>query len=297
MTTAAIAHPWDDAIRRHDRSVYLSVLALGLQPDRAREIVQAAWTRLIEQHGRGALAELELPGLAIRQARFLALDELRRGKLLLRDAAAAAAFCPACRDLVRDARCDTCGAAARPGGYRVERVLVANAHGRMYVARDGDGKQVALKELAFVHAPTLDAVAAFEREAKLVRALEHPAIPRFVASFEEGAGVHARYYLAQELVAGEALDARFADHFYTEAEILDLARQVLDILVYLQSLSPMVIHRDVKPANLLRRGDGTIALVDFGAAYVQGSTAGATTIGTFGYMPVEQLAGIVDATP
>ena len=88
MTPAATAHLWDNAIRRHDRSVYLSVLALGLPPDRAREVVQAAWTRLIEQHGRGALAELELPGLAIRQARFLALDELRRGKVEMRVLAA-----------------------------------------------------------------------------------------------------------------------------------------------------------------------------------------------------------------
>jgi DNA-directed RNA polymerase specialized sigma24 family protein len=69
---------WDDAIRRYDRNVYLSVLALGLAPDRACEITQAAWTRLIEQHARGGLVVLQLPGLAIRQARFLALNELQR---------------------------------------------------------------------------------------------------------------------------------------------------------------------------------------------------------------------------
>lgn len=71
---------WDDAIRRYDRNVYLSVLALGLAPDRAREIAQAAWTRLIEQDARGGLPTLELPGLAIRQARFLGLNELERAR-------------------------------------------------------------------------------------------------------------------------------------------------------------------------------------------------------------------------
>jgi RNA polymerase sigma-70 factor (ECF subfamily) len=71
---------WDDAVRRHDRRVYLSVLALGLAPERAREITQAAWTRLIEQHQRGALDDIELPGLAIRQARFLAFNELARAR-------------------------------------------------------------------------------------------------------------------------------------------------------------------------------------------------------------------------
>jgi RNA polymerase sigma factor (sigma-70 family) len=86
MSTAT--EPWDSAIRKHDRRVYLSVLALGLSPDRAREIAQAAWTRLMEQHARGSLAELELPGLAIRQARFLAFNELRRTKTEARTLAA-----------------------------------------------------------------------------------------------------------------------------------------------------------------------------------------------------------------
>ena len=224
-----------------------------------------------------------------------AVADEARFEMLLRDAAAAATFCIACDDIVRTDRCDTCGAAVRPGGYTIERVLVSNAHGRMYVAHDADGKQVALKELAFVQAPSQSTIDAFEREAKFLRALEHPSIPRFVASFEEGRGVHARYYLAQELVDGTSLD-RIEQRWYTEDEIVEVARQVLGILVYLQSLSPMIVHRDVKPANLIRRRDGTIALVDFGAAYVDGATAGLTTVGTFGYMPVEQLAGIVDAT-
>jgi RNA polymerase sigma factor (sigma-70 family) len=79
---------WDDAIRRHDRRVYLSVLALGLTPDRAREVVQATWTRLMEQHAAGALVELDFPGLAIKQARFLALNELQRRKVEMRVLAA-----------------------------------------------------------------------------------------------------------------------------------------------------------------------------------------------------------------
>ena len=75
-----VADVFDDAIRRHDRRVYLSVLALGLPPDRAREIAQMTWTRLMEQHAKGALGELDFPGLAIRQARFLALNEHARAR-------------------------------------------------------------------------------------------------------------------------------------------------------------------------------------------------------------------------
>ena len=243
----------------------------------------------------GDVAALERELAGDEAARAIVADEARLD-LLLRDAAAAATFCPACDDLVTGERCDACGAALRPGGYVVERVLVSNAHGRMYAARDADGKQVALKELAFVHSPSLEAIAAFEREAKFLRALEHPAIPQFCASFQEGTGVHVRYYLAQALVEGEALVDRLEAHWFSEAEITGIARQVLDVLVYLQHLSPRVIHRDIKPANLIVRPDGSIAVVDFGAAYVQGTTAGSTSIGTFGYMPIEQLAGEVDAT-
>jgi RNA polymerase sigma factor (sigma-70 family) len=75
---------WDDAIRRHGHRVYVSVLALGLTPDRAKEIVQATWTRLMEQHAVGSLVELDFPGLAIRQARFLALNEMQRRKVEMR---------------------------------------------------------------------------------------------------------------------------------------------------------------------------------------------------------------------
>jgi RNA polymerase sigma factor (sigma-70 family) len=79
---------WDDAIRTHDRRVYLSVLALGVAPDRARELVQTTWTRLIEQHAKGVLPSLELPGLAIRQARFLALSDHKRTGAFVRVLAA-----------------------------------------------------------------------------------------------------------------------------------------------------------------------------------------------------------------
>lgn len=84
----ALETDWDGAIRLHEKRVYLSVLALGLSPDRAREITQATWTRLIEQHARGALTEIELPGLAIRQARFLAFNELKKHRTEQRTLAA-----------------------------------------------------------------------------------------------------------------------------------------------------------------------------------------------------------------
>jgi RNA polymerase sigma factor (sigma-70 family) len=72
---------WDQLVATYGRVVWLSLVALGVAPDHASELAQAAWTRLLEQHDRGALGELKMPGLVIAQARFLALDAMRRQKL------------------------------------------------------------------------------------------------------------------------------------------------------------------------------------------------------------------------
>jgi RNA polymerase sigma-70 factor (ECF subfamily) len=141
MTAAPV---WDDAIREHDRRVYLSVLALGLPPDRAREVTQMTWTRLIEQHAKGKLAELELPGLAIRQARFYALNEYHRARTEMRVLAAVPE--PAAGDPERAiahreelervlAALETCSAQAR----RVFRLVYATPGGTAQTAAQAVG--------------------------------------------------------------------------------------------------------------------------------------------------------------
>lgn len=69
---------WDALIRRHDRRVMVALLARGLRVDRARDVAQETWVKLIEQQRAGKLAQLTLPGLALAQASFLAADHLRR---------------------------------------------------------------------------------------------------------------------------------------------------------------------------------------------------------------------------
>jgi RNA polymerase sigma-70 factor (ECF subfamily) len=91
---------WGQRVRAHDHTVLVSLLALGLRPDRAREIAQATWLRLIEQDAAGALPAVELPGLAIRQARFLALDAIRRDAAERARIAAALEIDPASDDAV-----------------------------------------------------------------------------------------------------------------------------------------------------------------------------------------------------
>src|SRR5438477_4509498 len=202
-----------------------------------------------------------------------------------------AASCPSCSAPLTGNRCGGCGAAARAGAFRVLSMLAQSPHGRTYRA-EGPTGMVALKEMVFALVPTAQQLDAFEREARLLRSVSHPQIPRLIDSFREGDGPSLRLYLAQELVDVGPLSSRIG---IDEAEARVIARQLLTILRYLHERG--IAHRDVKPANILRRPDGTLALVDFGAARaVEGVTHGATLVGTFGYMSPEQLGGTVDAT-
>lgn len=69
---------WDAAVRAYNHRVVVSLLGLGVALDLAEDLANQAWMRLIEQHRAGKLAEVRLPGLVIRQARFLALTELKK---------------------------------------------------------------------------------------------------------------------------------------------------------------------------------------------------------------------------
>jgi serine/threonine protein kinase len=80
----------------------------------------------------------------------------------------------------------------------------------------------------------------------------------------------------------------------TEAEVRDIARQLLEILQYLHQQSPPLIHRDIKPHNIIRNDDGRVFLVDFGAVqnvYQNTLLKGSTVAGTYGYMSPEQFRG------
>lgn len=68
---------WSALVARHNHRVVVSLIAWGVRADRAQDLAQATWLRLLEQQRRGALRALELPGLALAQARFLALEEAR----------------------------------------------------------------------------------------------------------------------------------------------------------------------------------------------------------------------------
>src|SRR5438874_1831842 len=71
---------WNALVKRHERAVLLALLSWGVRIDRARDLAQETWMRLYANWQRGKLDRLELPGLALTQARFLAVNDRARGR-------------------------------------------------------------------------------------------------------------------------------------------------------------------------------------------------------------------------
>ncbi|MDP2315369.1 MAG: serine/threonine-protein kinase, partial [Pseudomonadota bacterium] len=209
-------------------------------------------------------------------------------------------ICAACGDPTDAEPCATCGASpVLVGRYRLVDTLGRGRSGTTFRAvRIADGAVVAVKEMPLRRADSDKARALFQREARVLAQLDHPRIPRYLEDFVAGRGKHAAIFLVEELVEGVDLDVEMATRRYDEPDVLDVLAGLLPILAYLHGRSPPVLHRDVKPRNVLRRTDGALVLVDFGAVRADGvdsELGGSTVAGTFGYMAPEQFRG--DAGP
>jgi len=163
------------------------------------------------------------------------------------------------------------------------------------VDRETDA-MVVIKTLPVADAPDWKSLELFEREVQTLATLDHPQIPEFLDAFPHrgAAGEPVEYCLVQDYVDGRDLATAIeAGETWTDAEIVALLSQLLDVLAYLHSHSPPIVHRDVKPANLIRRGGAPLTLVDLGAVQIESAETlgGSTIVGTSGYLPVEQLMG------
>src|ERR1700730_13556183 len=188
----------------------------------------------------------------------------------------------------------------RLGPYEILAPIGAGGMGEVYRARDTKlGRDVAIKVLPVALAQHPDRLARFEREAKVLAALNHPNIA-MIHGLEDRA-------IVMELVDGPTLADRVASGAIPLEESLKIAAQIAD--AFEAAHEKGIVHRDLKPANVKVREDGTVKVLDFGlATAVQSSTRdqndaansptltmGATEmgviLGTAAYMSREQAAG------
>ncbi|MEN3334124.1 MAG: eukaryotic-like serine/threonine-protein kinase [Blastocatellia bacterium] len=180
------------------------------------------------------------------------------------------------------------------GRYLILRRIGHGGMGAVYLAKDQRlGSLLALKETFFTDERMLKA---FEREARLLASLRHPALPRVSDHFAEGDG----QFLVMEYIAGDDLEQMLTTRGYgfAPADVLTWADQLLDALDYLHTQQPPIVHRDIKPQNLKLTDRGQIILLDFGLAKgavsdMTQATGNSSILGyTPGYAPLEQIQAV-----
>ena len=177
--------------------------------------------------------------------------------------------------------------------YRIEKQIGQGGMGAVYVATDERfGSRVAIKETLFADE---NFRRAFEREARLLNSLRHPALPNVSDHFTDGNG----QFLVMEFIAGEDLAEMMARNGkpFPPEDVLKWANQLLEALDFLHNQQIPVIHRDIKPQNLKLSKRGQIILLDFGLAKGNPTDAAHQTAAKsiFGYSPgyasLEQIQG------
>ena len=184
--------------------------------------------------------------------------------------------------------------------YQIQTKLSDKAGRQTYLAHDQQQDQsVILKLLNFDATLTWDHFKLFEREAKTLQTLSHPAIPKYIDYLDLDAHGCQGFALVQAYISGQSLESYLqAGRTFSEAELKQLAQSLLEILSYLHDHHPPVIHRDIKPSNILlgdRSGNhlGQVYLVDFGSVQTVASKESSTItiVGSYGYIPYEQFCG------
>ena len=190
--------------------------------------------------------------------------------------------------------------------YRVLAKIGEGGMGEVWKALDQDlGREVAIKVVPDVFSGDADRLARFEREARLLASLNHPGIAA-VYGLHEGDGLR---FLAMELVEGEDLAVRLARGPVPVDEGLAIARDVGEALSAAHDAG--VVHRDLKPGNVMLTADGKVKVLDFGLAkalagdpgsgsatsaslaptVTSGGTHAGMILGTAAYMSPEQARG------
>jgi serine/threonine protein kinase/Tfp pilus assembly protein PilF len=187
------------------------------------------------------------------------------------------------------------------GPYKIAGVLATGGMGEVYLADDARlGRKIALKLLPTQFIVNADRVRRFGQEARAASALNHPNI----VTIHDIGQTDSVHFIATEFVEGETLREHMANTWMTMGEVLDVATQVASALQAAHAAG--IVHRDVKPENIILRRDGIVKVLDFGLAKLaphqtvlaqQASTKSevktnpGVIMGTVGYMSPEQAKG------
>lgn len=153
------------------------------------------------------------------------------------------------------------------------------------------GQKVIVKTLS-VATTDIETLKLFEREGHTLQQLDHHRIPKVIRTWtaEKADGV-VELKIAQEYIPGKNLSEWIeSGRRFDEDQITLVGEHLLNILTYLHELNPPVLHRDIKTTNVILNDDNEVSLVDFGSI-TSPQSEGETIVGTYGYMPPEQLEG------
>lgn len=184
--------------------------------------------------------------------------------------------------------------------YQLNQQLGQNAGRQTWLAEDlqtETKEKVIIKLLAFSPQMQWEELKLFEREAQVLQNLDRWYTPKYRDYFTLDKEISYDlpwFGLVQDYISGSSLrDLLEQGKRFNQLEAREIAKQVLNILIYLHELSPPIIHRDIKPSNLILGSDGQVYLVDFGAVQDKAKAEGVTftVVGTNGYAPPEQLWG------
>jgi serine/threonine protein kinase len=176
------------------------------------------------------------------------------------------------------------------GGFRIQRLLGSGGMGDVFLAIQVTmQRKVALKILPETLTADRESLEEFLHEVRMTARLEHPNI---VTAFEAGEA-DGRYYLATSFVDGQDLEQIVREHGpFAEARAVEITSTIATALRYAWT-KEHILHRDVKPANVMLDADGEVKVLDLGIARSQfeGDADGGLVMGTPDYMSPEQASG------
>lgn len=184
------------------------------------------------------------------------------------------------------------GQKLQEGNLKVIRQMALGGWSAVYLVQEANTKLRVLKESVIpprVNAKLKEkAQSMFLREAHLLLKLEHPRIVRVHEHFTED----ERHYLLLDYISGQNIRQIVSlQGAFHQLDVIDYGKQLCDVLHFLHSQDPVILHRDLTPDNLVIGSDGKLMLIDFGAANELIGTATGTLVGKQCYISPEQFRG------